>query len=56
MDRGTYIEYKGQPAVRLQRSYPYPIEQLWAAVTEPEELAHWFLFAVRFFKNLADKL
>ncbi len=47
MDRGTYIEYNGRPAVRFQRSYPYPIERLWAAVTQPDELEHWFPSAVK---------
>jgi uncharacterized protein YndB with AHSA1/START domain len=47
MDRGTYIEHDGRPAVRFQRTYPYPVERLWAAVTEPSELAHWFPSAVR---------
>jgi uncharacterized protein YndB with AHSA1/START domain len=42
MDRGTYIEQDGRPAVRFQRTYPHPIERVWAAVTEPDELAHWF--------------
>jgi uncharacterized protein YndB with AHSA1/START domain len=42
MDRGSYITYDGRPAVRFERSYPYPIERVWAAVTRPEELAQWF--------------
>jgi uncharacterized protein YndB with AHSA1/START domain len=42
MGRGSYIEYGGRPAVRFQRSYPCAIERVWAAVTGPEELSHWF--------------
>jgi uncharacterized protein YndB with AHSA1/START domain len=42
MDRGTYTEYEGRPAVRFQRTYPHPIERVWAAVATPEGLAHWF--------------
>jgi uncharacterized protein YndB with AHSA1/START domain len=42
MDRGTYVEHDGRPAVRFQRTYPHPIERVWSAVTEPDELAHWF--------------
>jgi uncharacterized protein YndB with AHSA1/START domain len=42
MDRGTYLEYHGRPAVRFQRIYSHPIERVWAAVTEPKELSHWF--------------
>ncbi|MEV0352663.1 SRPBCC family protein [Nonomuraea sp. NPDC050680] len=46
MDRGTYVEIDGRPAVRFQRTYPHPIERVWRAVTEPGELAHWFPQAV----------
>jgi uncharacterized protein YndB with AHSA1/START domain len=42
MDRGTFIEHDGRPAVRFTRSYPHPVERVWAAVSEPEGLAHWF--------------
>lgn len=42
MDRGTYFEYDGRPAVRFQRSYQHPIQRLWAAVTEPDDLTNWF--------------
>ena len=42
MNRGTYLEHDGQPAVRFQRTYQQPVERVWTAVTDPEELAHWF--------------
>ncbi|MFE7775027.1 SRPBCC family protein [Streptomyces sp. NPDC057445] len=42
MNRGTFITFEGRPAVRFERSYPHPVEQVWAAVSEPEGLAHWF--------------
>ncbi len=41
-DLGTYVEHEGRPAVRFVRTYPHPAERLWAAVSEPAELAHWF--------------
>lgn len=47
MDRGTYLEHDGRPAVRFQRIYPHAIERVWAAVTEPTELAHWFPSTVK---------
>jgi uncharacterized protein YndB with AHSA1/START domain len=28
--------------VRFVRTYPYPIERVWASVTTPEGLTHWF--------------
>lgn len=46
MDLGTYIEYAGRPAVRFERTYPHPVERVWAAVTEPSDLAAWFPSAV----------
>jgi uncharacterized protein YndB with AHSA1/START domain len=30
------------PAVRLERRLPHSVERVWRALTEPEELAHWF--------------
>ncbi|NLU75902.1 SRPBCC family protein [Streptomyces sp. HNM0575] len=56
MDRGTYFEYNGRPAVRFQRTYPYPVERLWAAITEPGELAHWFPSAVRMEARAGGKI
>lgn len=45
-DLGSYVEHEGRPAVRFVRRYPHPVERVWAAVTEPSELAHWFPSAV----------
>jgi uncharacterized protein YndB with AHSA1/START domain len=45
-DRGTFIEHDGRPAVRFERTYPQPVERLWAAITEPADLTHWFPSAV----------
>ncbi len=47
MDRGTLTEHDGRPAVRFRRRYAYPVERLWAAVTDPEELSRWFPSRVR---------
>ncbi len=41
-DRGTYVEHDGRPAVRFQRRYPHPVQRVWAAVSEPGGLRHWF--------------
>lgn len=41
-DAGTYLEADGRPAVRFVRTYPHPVERVWAAVTEPDELSRWF--------------
>ena len=39
---GTYEEIDGKPAVRFERRYPHPVARVWRAVTEPDQLAHWF--------------
>jgi uncharacterized protein YndB with AHSA1/START domain len=41
-DRGTYVEHEGRPAVRFVRRYPHSPERVWAAVSEPVGLEHWF--------------
>jgi uncharacterized protein YndB with AHSA1/START domain len=47
MDRGTLVAHDGRPAVRFRRRYAHPIERLWAAITDPAELSHWFPSRVR---------
>ena len=39
---GTYEEIAGKPAVRFERRYRHPVDRVWRAVTEPEQLAQWF--------------
>ena len=41
-DRGTFVEHDGRPAVRFERTYRQSVERLWAAITEPDDLSHWF--------------
>ena len=43
---GTYETIDGKPAVRFERRYPHSVDRVWQAVTEPEELGHWFPSAV----------
>ena len=33
----------GAPALRLERRLNHSIERVWRAVTEPQELARWFV-------------
>lgn len=42
MDRGTYLEHDGRPAVRFERTYPHPVERVWNAITTTDGLAAWF--------------
>ena len=43
---GTYETIGGKPAVRFERRYPHSVDRVWRAVTEPEELGHWFTATV----------
>jgi uncharacterized protein YndB with AHSA1/START domain len=47
MDRGILVDYDGRPAVRFRREFAQPVERLWAAITEAEELERWFPSKVR---------
>jgi uncharacterized protein YndB with AHSA1/START domain len=42
MDLATFTEQDGRPAVRLERVHAQSPERLWTALTDPDELAHWF--------------
>jgi uncharacterized protein YndB with AHSA1/START domain len=41
-DDGTYLGIDGRPAVRFERIYDHPVARVWAAVTDPDEMRHWF--------------
>ena len=30
-------------SIRIQRSYPYPVEAVWSALTDPAQLADWLM-------------
>jgi uncharacterized protein YndB with AHSA1/START domain len=45
---GTYEERNGQPVVRFERTFPYPVKAVWEAITDPAELAAWFPTTVEF--------
>jgi uncharacterized protein YndB with AHSA1/START domain len=46
-DRGTLISHDGRPALRFTRRYAHPVERVWSAVTDQDELARWFPSQVR---------
>ena len=39
---GTYETVGGRPALRFERRLAHPVADVWRAVTDPAELAHWF--------------
>lgn len=45
---GHYEKLDGQPVVRFERTFPHPVGAVWAAVTDPEQLAEWFPTTVEF--------
>jgi uncharacterized protein YndB with AHSA1/START domain len=47
MERGTLIDHDGRPAVRFRREIARSAERVWAAITNPDDLAHWFPSKVR---------
>ena len=46
MRNGTLETVDDRPAVRLERRLPHPVERVWRAVSEPGELAQWFVAPV----------
>jgi uncharacterized protein YndB with AHSA1/START domain len=41
-DQGILVELDGQPALRFERHYAQPMDRVWRAITEPDEMARWF--------------
>lgn len=41
-EHGTYETIDGKPAIRFERRLAHPVEKVWAAMTDPGELARWF--------------
>ncbi len=41
-DNGTYLEVDDRPAVRFERVYDHPVEQVWEAISDPAQMRHWF--------------
>jgi len=44
--QGIRVTEDGRPAVRFHRRLAHPIERVWRAVSEPDELGRWFPAAV----------
>ena len=39
---GTYDTIDGRPALRFERRLNHPVDAVWRAITEPEQLQRWF--------------
>lgn len=44
---GTLETVDGRPALRFERRLEHPVERVWRAITDPDELDRWFLAAPR---------
>lgn len=51
---GTLETIDGRPALRFERRMAHPIERVWRAVTEPAELARWFVAPVPWTPTLGE--
>jgi uncharacterized protein YndB with AHSA1/START domain len=40
---GTLETIDGRPALRFERRLAHPVERVWRAITEPDELEAWFV-------------
>jgi uncharacterized protein YndB with AHSA1/START domain len=40
--RGLTLEDDPGPTLKLERRFAHPVERVWKALTDPDELAHWF--------------
>jgi uncharacterized protein YndB with AHSA1/START domain len=43
---GTLVTIDGRPALRFERRYRQPVDRVWRAVTEADEMVQWFPSAV----------
>jgi uncharacterized protein YndB with AHSA1/START domain len=39
---GTLVTIDGRPALRFERRYRQPVDRVWRAISDPEEMATWF--------------
>ena len=51
---GTLTTVDGRPALRFERRLPHPVERVWRAVTDPAELARWFVSTVAWTPALGE--
>ncbi len=52
---GSLETFDGRPALRLERRLAHPVERVWRAVTDPAELAAWFVAPVPWTPLLGER-
>jgi uncharacterized protein YndB with AHSA1/START domain len=55
MMSGTQQTVDGRPALRFERRLDHSVERVWRAVTEPAELARWFVSDVPWKPELGEE-
>jgi uncharacterized protein YndB with AHSA1/START domain len=53
---GSYTTIDDQPTLSFERRVSHPVERVWRAITEPDELAHWFPSAVEVDLRVGGKM
>ncbi|CAN5549649.1 hypothetical protein BH10ACT11_BH10ACT11_18110 [soil metagenome] len=51
---GAVVEVEGRPALRFARPLPHSAERVWRAITDPAELAQWFVAPVEWKPELGE--
>ncbi len=51
---GTFETIEGKPTLRFERHLPHSVDRVWRAVTEPAELARWFVAPVEWGPELGE--
>ncbi len=54
MMNGSLETVDGRPALRFERRLDHSVERVWRAITEPAELARWFVAAVEWTPELGE--
>ena len=54
MMNGSLKTVDGRPALRFERRLDHPVERVWRAITEPSELACWFVTAVEWTPEVGE--
>jgi uncharacterized protein YndB with AHSA1/START domain len=55
MTNGRLETIDGRPALRFERRLDHSVERVWRAITEPEELARWFVARVEWTPKLGER-
>ena len=55
MTNGSLETIDGRPALRFERRLDHSVERVWRAITEPSELARWFVVPVEWTPEAGER-